>query len=137
MRLSEFIQEMLYEIAEGVQGGSLKARDLVAIAPVSLSGEHVGEKNYIEFDVSVVVSDTEETKSGGDGKVGGEINVASFAKITASASGSAQGSSATRAEQTRRVTFKVPIYWAANYRDNQATAEEAAAFEARRTQRAP
>ena len=31
MRLSEFIQDMLYEIAEGVQGGSLRARNLVAI----------------------------------------------------------------------------------------------------------
>jgi hypothetical protein len=132
MRLSEFIQDMIYEIAEGVQGGGLKARELVAIAPVSLNGEHVGEKNYIEFDVSVVVSEAEEKKAGGDGKFGGEISVASVAKISASVGGNAQGSSSAKAEQTHRVSFKVPIYWAANYRGNQATESEAAAFEARR-----
>ncbi|THD64166.1 hypothetical protein [Phenylobacterium sp.] len=125
---------MLYEIAEGVHGGSLKARDLVAIVPVSLNGEHVGEKNYIEFDVSVVVSEAEEKKAGGDGKLGGEINVASVAKISASLGGTAEGSSSAKAEQTHRVTFKVPIYWAANYRDNPATKAEAAAFEARRAE---
>lgn len=134
MRLSEFIQDMLYEIAEGVQGGGLKARDLVAIAPVTLNGENVGEKSYIEFDVSLVVNEAEEKKIGGDGKVGGEINVASIAKISASVGGSAGGSSTAKAEQTHRVAFKVPIYWAANYRGNAATEAEAAAFEARRAE---
>jgi hypothetical protein len=123
---------MLYEIAEGVQGGSLKARHLVAIVPGSLNGEHVGEKSYIEFDVSLVVSDAEEKKAGGDGKIGGEINVASVAKISAGVGGTATTSNAAKAEQTHRVAFKVPIYWSANYRDNVATEAEAAAFEARR-----
>lgn len=136
MRLSEFIQDMLYEIAEGVQGGSLKARDLVAIVPVSLNGEHVGEKNYIEFDVSIVVSESQEKKAGGDGKIGGEINVASVAKVSLGVGGTDSRSSSAKAEQTHRVAFKVPIYWAANYRNNPATAAEAAAFEARRAESA-
>ena len=135
MRLSEFIQDMLYEIAEGVQGGSLKARDLAAIIPVSLNGKNVAEKSYIEFDVSVVVSEAEEKKASGDGKIGGEINVASVAKASVSLGGGAQGSSSAKAEQTHRVAFKVPVYWAANYRGNQATEAEAAAFRARSVQR--
>lgn len=132
MRLSEFIQDMLYEIAEGVKGGTLKARDLVAIVPVTLNGENVGEKNYIEFDVSVVVSEAAEKQSGGDRRIGGKIDVASVFKVDASLGDTAKSSSSAKAEQTHRISFKVPIYWGANYRDNPATQAEAAEFEARK-----
>lgn len=105
MRLSEFIQDMLYEIAEGVQGGSLKARHLVAIVPGQINGERVGEKSYIEFDVSLIVSEADEKKAGGDGKIGGEINVASVAKVSAGIGGAATTSASAKAEQTHRVAF--------------------------------
>ncbi|HEV7229136.1 MAG TPA: hypothetical protein VGN45_11895 [Brevundimonas sp.] len=132
MRLNEFIQDTLYEIALGVEGARVKARNLVAINPSRLNGEQITEKSYVEFDVSVVVAETEESKIGGQGQANGEIKVASFVKIGGALGGQAERTNAQRAEQTHRVAFKVPLYMNANFRDNPATQAEAELWEGSR-----
>jgi hypothetical protein len=131
MRLSDFIQDTLYEIALGVEAARVKARDLVAINPSRLDGELLTEKSFIDFDVSVVVSESEETGRGGEARLSGEINVASVAKVGASISGQGKGTNSAKAEQTHRVSFKVPVYLNANYRNNPAMQAEATAFQVR------
>lgn len=128
MKLSDFIQETLYEIALGVQAGALRAKDFVAISPSTLNGQPVGEKGYIEFDVQVVVGDSSTSIKGGKGQLGAEIQVAAVGKLTASAGGNADATEAITSERTHHVAFKVPIYMAANFRGNPATAKEAEEF---------
>lgn len=128
MKLSDFIQETLYEIALGVQLGALRAKDFVAISPSLLNGQPVGEKGYVEFDVQVVVGDSSTSTKGGKGQLGAEIQVAAVGKLSASAGGNAGATQAITSERTHHVTFKVPIYMAANFRGNPATAKEAEEF---------
>jgi hypothetical protein len=68
MRLSAFIHDTLYEIALGVQLARTRARDLVAITPSTIDGEAVAEKTYVDFDVAVVVGESETTTKSGDDK---------------------------------------------------------------------
>lgn len=128
MRLSEFIQETLNEIALGVQAGALRAKDFVAISPSTINGQPVGEKGYVEFDVQVVVGESSTSTKGGKGQLGAEIQVAALGKLSASAGGDADATKAITSERTHHVTFKVPIYMAANFRGNPATAQEAEEF---------
>jgi len=129
MRLSEFIQDTLHEIALGVEAARVKSRNLVAINPARLDNEQITEKSYIDFDVSIVVSESDEKERGGEGRISGEINVASVAKVGAALGGTAKGSTLAKAKQTHRVAFKVPVYFNANYRGNAAAEAEAAAFQ--------
>lgn len=129
MRLSEFIQDTLYEIAIGVDMARIKARNYVAINPVTINGERVEDRSYVDFDVSIIVGEAEETTGAGSGRVHGEIKVASLVKAGIDAGGQRQKTSSARAEQTHRVSFKVPFYMNANYRDNPAVQAEAENFE--------
>ncbi|MDR3558258.1 MAG: hypothetical protein P4L61_01875 [Candidatus Pacebacteria bacterium] len=129
MRLSNFIQETLYEIALGVQSAKLRAQDLVAINPAELNKEVVGEKSYVDFDVTVVVTETKDKKHGGDGSIGGEIKVASIASIKGNAGAKTEHSSSTSSEHTQRVSFKVPVYFAAHFRGDPGIAAEKSLLE--------
>ena len=129
MRLSEFIQDTLYEIAIGVEMARLKSCNYVAINPVSISGERVDDRSYVDFDVSIIVGETEEKSGSGKGRIHGEIKVASLAKAGVEVGGQGQKVSSAKAEQTHRVSFKVPFYMNANYRDNPAVQAEADRFE--------
>lgn len=125
MRLSDFIESTLFEIALGVERARVKARDLIAINPSSIEGQALTEKNFVEFDVSVLVSDTDEQKSGADAKASAEIKVASIAKVGATLGGKGETTSTARSEQTHRVSFKVPVYMNANYKHNPVAQAEA------------
>jgi hypothetical protein len=123
MKLREFIKETLTEIAFGVHQAKVASKDLVAIAPGTLNGEVLTEKTYVDFDVAVTAS--EVTESGKDGKAGirAEIEVLG-SKIGGELSGGAsKGLSATK-ETASRVSFKVPIFINANYRNDQGFARE-------------
>lgn len=133
MKLSDFIQETLYEIALGVNLARLKAKDLVAITPSTLNGAAIDEKSYVDFDVSVVVSESDTSKRGADGRLGGEIQVAAIGKISVGAGANAAQTTGSSSEQTHRVSFKVPLYLNASYLGNPATAREAEEFLASRT----
>ncbi|WP_297842518.1 hypothetical protein [Pseudomonas sp.] len=123
MRLSSFIHDTLYEIALGVELARARAKDLVAISPSRLDGVQIDEKSYVEFDVSVLVTESAENAAGGAAKVGGEIKVASIGKISAELGGKSEKNITNSNEQTHRVAFKVPIYMHANFKDNPAAAE--------------
>ena len=129
MRLSEFIEDTLYEISVGVERARVKARNHIAINPSSIDGEQVTEKGYVEFDVSVVVGETDEASRTGEKRATGEIKVATILKIGGGGSSQDQTSSTAKAEQTHRVSFKVPVYMNANYRNNPVAQAEAVALE--------
>ena len=122
MRLSEFIEDTMFEIAFGIQRAQARAKDLVAINPGSLDGQRLTEKSYVDFDVSVVVNETTSSNKGGSGKIGGEISVASIAKLKADLGGSAEGKHENVTAKTHRVAFKVPVYLNADFKNNPATA---------------
>jgi hypothetical protein len=128
MRLSDFIQDTLYEIALGVQLAQARAKDLVAIAPSRIDGVLLEEKSYVDFDVSVVVTDSNSGAKGGGVKLGSEIKVASFVRISADINGSAGSKQENTSAQTHRVAFKVPVYMNASFKDNPATAIHAEAL---------
>jgi len=126
MRLSDFIQDTLYEIALGVEIARARAVDLIPISPSTLDGEQIEEKSYVDFDVSIVVNETTDTATGSTGKIGGEIKVASIAKISAEVGGNTENNKSNSSEHTHRVAFKVPVYMHANFKNNPAAAEAAA-----------
>lgn len=126
MRLSQFIEDTMYEIALGVQRAQARAKDLVAINPAHLDGEPLREKSFVDFDVSVVVNDATSVSKDGGGKLGGEISVASIGKLKAELGGGADKTRQNSTAQTHRVAFQVPVYFNAHFRNNPATAEFAA-----------
>lgn len=121
MELSQFIEDTMFEIALGIQRAQARAKDLVAINPGNLDGERLLEKSYVDFDVSLVVNEATNSSKGGSGKVGGEISVAAFGKFSAEFGGQIDAGSQKSAAQTHRVTFKVPVYWNADFKNNPAT----------------
>lgn len=125
MRLSNFIEDTLYEIALGVELARARAKDLIAINPSRLNGELITERSYVDFDVSVVVNEESGSTTSGSGKAGGEIRVASIFSASAEAGGGKQSSSRQAKEETHRVSFKVPVHMNANYADNPAATEAA------------
>ncbi len=93
MRLSEFIEDTLYEIALGIDRARMKARDLAAINPSRLDGEPLTEKSFVDFDVSIVVGESEERGKGAEARLTGEIKVATVAKVGIALGGKSDGTS--------------------------------------------
>lgn len=118
MKLSEFIDEMMYEIALGIDSSKKRCKDYIAINPSTVDGFNVGERSYVDFDVSISVeeSETEADATSGGGKA--KVSIASIAAIGGEASHSKSESSTTSSAKVHRVTFKVPVYFAANYKNN-------------------
>ena len=73
------------------------------------------EKTYVDFEVAVVVAESETTTKGGDGKAGAEIQVASIIKANIGGGGKIESGSTASTEQTHRVVFKVPIFMNAHF----------------------
>ena len=125
MQLSAFIHDTLYEIALGVQLARARSRELVAITPATIDGESVSERTYVDFDVAVVVNQSDTTTKGGGGKAGAEIQVASVIRASIGANGKIEAGASTSMEQTHRVAFKVPVYMNAHFRNNPLAAADA------------
>src|SRR3546814_10420061 len=106
MRLSEFIHDMLYEIALGVEIARARSHEIAAIAPESISGERVSERTYIDFDVAVVVGESDTTAKAGDGRIGADLQVATIVKASAGMGGKAEATSTASQQQTNRVDRK-------------------------------
>lgn len=87
MRLSEFIHDMLYDIALGVEIARARSHGIAAVAPDSINGERVAERTGIDFDVAVVVGGSDTTSKAGDGRVGADIQVATILKAGAGMGG--------------------------------------------------
>jgi hypothetical protein len=82
MRLSELIEETLSEIALGVKSAKEKSRNQMVIAPGTVDDKVVAEITYIEFDVSIAVSDKTDTGSTTNKGAGAEIKVLSIGGIS-------------------------------------------------------
>src|SRR3546814_15089242 len=93
--------------------------EIAAIAPESISGERVSERTYIDFDVAVVVGESDTTAKAGDGRIGADIQVATIVKASAGMGGKAEATSTASQQQTHRVAFKVPVYLNAHFRENE------------------
>jgi len=128
MLLSEFIEATVYEIALGVDRARVRARKYAAVNPNSIEGKNVLERNEINFDVSIVVTENGEVRKRGEAKLGGELKVASVLKVSLGGTGGVEDVEATKSEKTHRVAFKVPIYLNANYRNNPTAEAEAQAL---------
>lgn len=126
MRLSTLIEDTLYEIARGIERARARSKDLIAISPSSMGGQKLEELSYVDFDVSIVVGETTEGKTGESGEFGGEIQVASIFKAGGKFGGSSGQTNSNSMEQTHRVAFKVPVYFQASFKNNPAAAEAAA-----------
>ena len=118
MRLSTFIHDTLYEIALGVTLGRARALEMVAVMPGHINGEDVAEKTYIDFDIAVVVDENATLTNTKDGNGGAEIQVASVVKLKAGAEAKVESVDQKSHAQTHRITFKIPIYVNANFKEN-------------------
>lgn len=130
MRLSDFIDQAMTEIAEGIQKAKISTSDIWAISPGSLNGERIFEKSEVEFDVAVTVVDSTEVKSDGKGGVSAKVEVMGVS-IGANLDGSKNKVSDTAKTVASRISFKVPVYMNAHFRDDKNMAEEAAYFSSR------
>jgi hypothetical protein len=126
MDLSTFVEKALIEISLGVKEARVKARDLAAIAPHTMDGELRFESSYIDFDVSLVVTDTTSVKKNEDAKVGGEIKVFSFVRGGVDAHTASESTRENTSAQTHRVAFKVPIYFSSKLTFEESTIEKPA-----------
>jgi len=123
MKLRTFIKETLVEIAHGVRDARFEAKDYLAVAPNTISGEYVAEKSYVDFDVAVTVNEKSTTES--DGKAGVKAEIEVFgSKLGGELGGGRTTSKEATNETVSRIVFKVPIYLSAHFRGNQSLVEE-------------
>ena len=109
MKLSELIEETLSEIALGVETAKTKSRHLIAISPASINKRMVSEITYIEFDVSIAVTEKNDTGSSSERGGGGEIKVLSIGGINGKAGSKSDESNSLSSQLSHRITFKVPV----------------------------
>lgn len=114
MKLSELIEETLSEIAIGVKAAKEKSRSVIAITPGSLDGKSVAEITYIEFDVSIGVTEVSENSSSKEKGFGGELKVMSIG-MNGKNSGKEDAKNSASSQLTHRVSFKVPVCMAADF----------------------
>lgn len=114
MRLSEFIEGTLSEIAIGVKNAKEKSRSVLAITPGTLDGKVVGEITYIEFDLSVAVSEGSETSSSKEKGFGGDLKVMSVG-VSGRSGGKDDAKNTGSSQITQRISFKVPVCMAADF----------------------
>lgn len=130
MKLSEFIDQTMTEIAEGIQKAKISTFDIWAIAPGTLNGERIFEKSEVEFDVAVTVVDTTATQKEGKGGVSAKVEVVgvSLGGDLAGVTHKAEESAKTVAS---RITFKIPVYINAHFRGDKNLVAEAEYFATR------
>ena len=115
MKLGEFIQETLVEIAYGVAQAKVKAKDLVAISPGHMDGQKINEKSYVDFDIAVTVNERQTKDRKGKAAVKAEIAVFG-SRIGGELNAGGENSAVTGKEIVNRVKFQVPVYLNAHHR---------------------
>jgi len=111
MELKNFIELVLVDIAEGITAAQNKVGDKIAINPASVDGERSVEKDYIAFDIAVTTSEQSKGNKGRSLKGGIKISV-----ISAGIDGTKNESKKSNFEKFSRVNFRVPVYYAANFK---------------------
>lgn len=114
MRLSELIEETLSEIALGVKNAKEKSRSVLAISPGTIDGKFVAEITYIDFDVSVAVTEASEDSSSKEKGFGGELKVMTVG-VSGKGGGKEDAKNTASSQITHRISFKVPVCMAAEF----------------------
>lgn len=109
MKLSELIEETLSEIALGVENAKSKSRHLIAISPATINRKLVSEITYIEFDVSIAVSENADTTKSSERSAGGEIKVLSVIGLNGKGGEKNDESNSSSSQLSHRISFKVPV----------------------------
>ena len=128
MKLRDFIQETMTEIAYGIQEAKINTSSIWAICPGSLHGERLTEKSYVEFDVAVTVNESVARKMDGKGGIKAEVEVLG-SRFGGELSGGSEGQKEASTVNASRVAFKVPVYMNAHFRGDQNIKDEAEIFE--------
>ena len=115
MKLGDLIDETLSEIARGVRAAKERSWEVLAIAPGRINGQQTTEITYIDFDVSLVVSEGGELASSKDGRLGGGLTVASIMKFDGSGGSTEASKSSASSQLTHRVSFKVTVCMGATF----------------------
>ena len=115
MKISDFIAQSLSEIALGVHTAKVNIAEIASIAPGAVNKETVTVREYVEFEVSVTVKNSEEKTKGKDGSGGVSATIAIVeAKIDGKGSSSVKEGSDN--ETISKLKFRVPIQLNAHYR---------------------
>ncbi|MFY0400806.1 hypothetical protein [Brevundimonas naejangsanensis] len=125
MRLDQFIDTALTEIALGVSKAKVRSKDLVAIAPAKLNGQMMHTESQISFDVSLRVASGDETGTSGAAKGGAKMRIV-VADADVSVDGQRSTKTTSNEEASHRITFSVPMVLTAHHRADQSMVEEEA-----------
>lgn len=108
MELRQYVSGALIEICEAVEEAREKVKRTsgIAIAPSSIDGVVQEDPSMIEFDVSIVVSESANQ----DGKGGAQINV-----VAANLQIGGSAASSTKSESQQRIRFAVPVHFQAHF----------------------
>lgn len=108
------IEETLSEIAIGVKNAKEKSRSVLAITPGTIDGKLVAEITYIDFDVSMAVTEASEESSSKEKGFGGELKVMSVG-LNGKNVGKDDAKNSASSQTTHRISFKVPVCMAAEF----------------------
>jgi len=110
MKLKDFIEHVLVDIAEGMTAARDRVGDKIAINPHKVNGKSATEKDYVNFDIAVTVNKESEHHKSGSGKIGTTINV-----IAAGINGNMESSNINKLEGISKVNFRVPVFYGATF----------------------
>ena len=124
MRLDQFIEATLSEIAMGVSKARVKSKDLVSIAPAKIDGKSYHTESNVNFDVTLSVT------SGSEHNLVGGVKGSAKMRIVVVDADMALGAQKNKKntdtqESTHRVSFSVPIVLTADHRNDPSMDENA------------
>lgn len=109
--LKEFIDATLCDICEAVASARSKHGQ---IAPMSsISSQDTRLASNVDFDVAVVVSESQSTENGKGGKAGAGIKI-SIVKAEAGFDAKETSNKESQSSKTSRIRFSVPVYFQYN-----------------------
>ncbi len=116
MKLSQLIEQTLCEIASGIDAAKEKTRelDLMVIAPNRIDDQLVAEMTYVEFDISVIVEESDAQTSSKERGLGGELRVLSVG-INGKTRHDRGDSQSSSSKASHRIMFKVPVSLSSRY----------------------
>jgi len=117
MDIEDFVELSLKQIIRGMAKAKSSTNLISAIAPGSVNGKVFDATRDISFELTVIAKEMKDIK--GDGKGGGKISLKVLGN-SAEVSGGGSLSKSTLDENiiTQKVTFKIPINFNADHRDD-------------------
>lgn len=124
MRLDQFIESTLSEIAIGVAKAKVRSSKFVAIAPAKINDQRFHTETLVSFDVSLRVASNTESGLSGTAKGSGKMRVV-VVDADIGIDGQTSRKSAANEEATHRVAFNVPMVLTAHHRNDPNMKDEA------------